>query len=184
MTENSQDDITRIVALIRDNKVEDARQLLDQASEQSPESVARWYLFARLLVSSLGEKEIEERLSSFGRAPGQAFRTALAALQRALPSEVPAPDHPELLRLKKFLDRLQGVPPEPLPAPVALARLEDFLRRVQTRRAAVASSVGPVETQPPTWITHGLRPFLPVTTLLASVMAHGHDLKRREIDRI
>ncbi|MBF0153397.1 MAG: hypothetical protein HQL64_06640 [Magnetococcales bacterium] len=91
MAESSQDFITRIVALIRENRVEEARRQLDEVGERSPESVARWYLFARLLVASLGEGDIEAHLQPFGRAPGHAFRSALAALKRAMPTMDPPP---------------------------------------------------------------------------------------------
>ncbi|MBF0137356.1 MAG: hypothetical protein H7833_18815 [Magnetococcus sp. DMHC-1] len=141
MADHSQDFITRIVTLIRDNQVDEARRLLDEAGEQTPENVARWYLFARLLVVSLGEKDIEERLQSFGRAPGHAFRTALSVLKRAVP-EVDAPPE-KAIEPPATTPATQSVTPDvvdaqPAPAVVASAMEGDVAMPVPATTMAIA----------------------------------------------
>ncbi|MBF0426954.1 MAG: hypothetical protein HQL66_14165, partial [Magnetococcales bacterium] len=85
-----QEFINEILTLIWEQRAAEARGILARAGAETPEEVARWYLFSRLLVGMLTPDEIETYLQPFGRAPGHAFRTALTAVARVTALSDPA----------------------------------------------------------------------------------------------
>ncbi|MBF0632764.1 MAG: hypothetical protein HQL89_17530 [Magnetococcales bacterium] len=148
------DHLKTVMALIRDNRFNDAWEFLDTMLVSDPEQVAQWYLFSKFIArgnASFG-KEVRGALGEVSRVATHAFDVILRELESHVPDTV-AIDHAKdsaIARLDGFLKAIRqsrdgAARVHPEGSDQGVEPLMRFLERMQQAKLAQMDPVRRIE---------------------------------------